>query len=93
MSHRTIKRRARDHRVVTREQWEQHYATLDELIRPVVVRVNWAQGLVTVRPKRESEIMEIARARGMEDPPEMVVTAGSIVGKPAVRLEIDDERD
>lgn len=82
MSARRIKRPALDARVISGEQWHRDCADLDELIRPVVLRVTEHRGrtMVTIRPKTAQEIVEIKKRRGLPlNDEELVTRSGSIV--------------
>ena len=81
MSRRRIKQSCPNARVVTVKQWHAELAHLDELIRPVVLRVNEAYGLVTIRPKRADEIKEIKKRHGLSNE-EMETRSGSLVTNP-----------
>ncbi len=90
MSRRKIRRPCLDARVVTVKQWHEELAHLDDLIRPVVLRVNDERGLVTIRPRREDEIMEIKKQRGLPSTDvELVTYSGSLVRDPE-KLMMED---
>ncbi len=75
-----IRRPSPDARVVTKRQWFDNFADLDELVRPVVVRVNDVRDLVTIRPKNSDEIQRVKVARGLPlTDRELVTKTGSLL--------------
>lgn len=92
MSRYKIKKPCLDARVVRVRQWHEELSGLDELIRPVVLRINEARGLVTIRPKTAAEITEIKKRRGLPmTDRELVMTSGCLVTNPA-KLNVVQEK-
>jgi len=92
MSHFKIKTSCLDSRVITVKQWHQQFAHLDELIRPVVLRINDAHGLVTIRPRRADEILKIKKQRGLPLTDEELVTRSGSLVDDSRKLVVEDNK-
>ena len=92
MSARRIKKPAMGARVITAEQWNRELADLDELIRPVVLRITDFRGktLVTIRPKTAQEITDIKKKRGLPLTDEELVTSSRSMVDGAKPLLMED---
>jgi hypothetical protein len=54
------------HRVITEKQWQEKYAQLDDIERPIIVKYEECAGLLQIRAKTTQEAAEAMKRMNQE---------------------------